>query len=72
MTNFHVIEGAQELDVAFADGSHRAATIIGMDPANDLAIIRVEPGGASYRVIILDDSAESYVVKAVHGPYEAR
>jgi glyoxylase-like metal-dependent hydrolase (beta-lactamase superfamily II) len=35
-------------------------------------VVRVEPGGASYRVIILDDAAESYVVKAVHGPYESR
>lgn len=35
-------------------------------------VIRVEPGGGSYRVIILDDSSESYVVKAVHGPYESR
>ena len=35
-------------------------------------VVRVEPGGASYRVIILDDTGESYVVKAVHGPYESR
>jgi beta-lactamase superfamily II metal-dependent hydrolase len=35
-------------------------------------VVRVAPGGGSYQVIILDDSAESYVVKAVHGPYEAR
>ena len=35
-------------------------------------VVRVEPGGASYRVIILDDSAETYRVTAVHGPYESR
>jgi hypothetical protein len=35
-------------------------------------VVRVAPGGASYQVIILDDSAESYAVKAIHGPYEAR
>jgi len=35
-------------------------------------VVRVAPGGSSYQVIILDDSAESYAVKAVHGPYEAR
>ena len=35
-------------------------------------VVRVEPGGETYRVIILDDSAESYVVKAIHGPYQAR
>ncbi len=34
-------------------------------------LVRVEPGGARYRVIILDDSAETYKVTAVHGPYES-
>jgi hypothetical protein len=32
----------------------------------------VAPGGASYQVIILDDSAETYAVKAVHGPFASR
>jgi hypothetical protein len=35
-------------------------------------LVRVAPGGASYRVIVLDDSAETYVVRSVHGPYDAR
>jgi glyoxylase-like metal-dependent hydrolase (beta-lactamase superfamily II) len=35
-------------------------------------VVRVDPGGAAYRVIILDDSGESYAVKAVHGPYASR
>ena len=35
-------------------------------------VIRVDEGGDRYRVIILDDSAERFEVKAVHGPYEAR
>ena len=35
-------------------------------------LVRVNPSGASYRVIILDDSAESYKVTAVHGPYSSR
>lgn len=35
-------------------------------------VIRVAPGGASYKVIILDDTAETYTVTAVHGPYESR
>jgi beta-lactamase superfamily II metal-dependent hydrolase len=32
-------------------------------------VIRVAPGGASYHVIILDDSAESYRVTKVFGPF---
>lgn len=35
-------------------------------------LVRVDPGGDSYRVIILDDSDESFRVKAVHGPYQSR
>jgi beta-lactamase superfamily II metal-dependent hydrolase len=35
-------------------------------------VVRVAPGGGSYRVIVLDDATESYAVKAVHGPYESR
>jgi beta-lactamase superfamily II metal-dependent hydrolase len=35
-------------------------------------VVRVAPGGASYRVIVLDDAAETYAVKAVHGPYDSR
>jgi len=34
-------------------------------------VVRVAPGGASYRVIVLDDAAETYAVKAVHGPYDS-
>ena len=35
-------------------------------------VVRVAPGGDTFRVIILDDSNESYTVKAVHGPYQSR
>jgi beta-lactamase superfamily II metal-dependent hydrolase len=35
-------------------------------------VIRVEPGGAAYKVIILDDATESHRIKAIHGPYDSR
>jgi hypothetical protein len=35
-------------------------------------LVRVAPGGASYQVLVLDDSSESYAVRSVHGPYDAR
>ncbi|HEY3738227.1 MAG TPA: hypothetical protein VGL53_00210 [Bryobacteraceae bacterium] len=35
-------------------------------------VVRVAPGGATFHVIILDDSAETYRVKAVFGPYQSR
>jgi hypothetical protein len=35
-------------------------------------VIRVEPGGGSYRVYVLDDTSESRLVTAVFGPYSSR
>ena len=35
-------------------------------------VVRVEPGGARYSVVILDDQQEMPAVKTVHGPYESR
>jgi beta-lactamase superfamily II metal-dependent hydrolase len=35
-------------------------------------VVRVEPGGDRFRVIVLDDSAETYRVKSVDGPYLSR
>jgi beta-lactamase superfamily II metal-dependent hydrolase len=34
-------------------------------------VIRVRPGGDRYDVYILDDSSESFTIKAIHGPYES-
>lgn len=35
-------------------------------------LLRVAPGGESFLVIVLDDSAETFRVKAVFGPYRSR
>ena len=35
-------------------------------------VLRVAPGGGSFRVIVLEDSDESFRVKAIHGPYQSR
>ena len=34
-------------------------------------LVRVDPGGDTYRVLVLDDSAETYSVLATHGPYQS-
>jgi S1-C subfamily serine protease len=44
VTNYHVVEGAEELSVTLADGRVYAAKTIGEDPTNDLAVIRIEAG----------------------------
>ncbi|MGV3660740.1 MAG: ComEC/Rec2 family competence protein [Prosthecobacter sp.] len=35
-------------------------------------VVRVAPGGATYQMIVLEDSDESFRIKSVHGPYESR
>jgi beta-lactamase superfamily II metal-dependent hydrolase len=35
-------------------------------------VVRVDPAGDTFRVIILDDLAESYRIQSIHGPYKAR
>ena len=45
VTNNHVVEGASELNVAFADGTTASAEIVGRDPRTELAVIRVDRDG---------------------------
>ena len=42
ITNHHVIEAADEIEVALADGRTMPATIVGTDPETDLAVLKVE------------------------------
>ena len=42
VTNNHVVEGAQSIEVRFSDDTQLPATVIGTDPANDLAVIQVD------------------------------
>jgi serine protease Do len=45
LTNRHVIEGADEIDVSFPDGKRFDARIVGQDARTDVALIKIEPKG---------------------------
>jgi S1-C subfamily serine protease len=47
VTNHHVLEGAAAATVRFADGSPVPARLVGVDPRNDLAVLRIEEGVAA-------------------------
>ena len=42
VTNYHVVQNAESVSVALADGKSHPAEIVGVDPSNDLAVIHVK------------------------------
>ena len=56
VTNYHVVASASIVDVEFADGSQYPASVIGLDPNSDLAIIKVNPNGKILTPLNLGDS----------------
>ena len=77
VTNYHVIEGADEILVTLADGQVYEAEVVGSDPTNDLSVLRVDPIGGVNRVdlppaLALGDSSRLQVgqfVVAIGNPY---
>ena len=56
VTNQHVVEGAEEISVKFADGARREAEVVGQDPSTDVALIKVEAPREALEPLTLGDS----------------
>jgi S1-C subfamily serine protease len=65
LTNFHVLESAQGIRVTLSDGTSLPAEMVGEDPSNDVAIIKINPGNKKLTVITFGDSSKLEVGKRV-------
>lgn len=70
LTNNHVVEAAEEIEVVLADGRKAPARIVGTDPETDLAVIRIE--ARNLPVIALGHAEQAKVgdvVLAIGNPF---
>jgi Do/DeqQ family serine protease len=69
LTNHHVVEGADELNVSLPDGREFQAELIGTDPKTDVAVIRIQAEGLPNLVLADSDKLRvGDVVFAVGNP----
>jgi serine protease DegQ len=70
LTNYHVVEAADEIEVGLADGRKTAAKMVGTDPETDLAVIRINARNLPVMVLGRADQARvGDVVLAIGNPF---
>jgi S1-C subfamily serine protease len=72
VTNYHVIQGADELTVTLSTGKEYDATVVGYDSSNDLAVLEIDAGSDLPSPLSLIDSSALRVgqtVLAIGSPY---
>ncbi len=72
VTNFHVVQGATEIEVAFTSGLIVRGEVIGTDDDSDLAIIKVDVPADSLHPVALGDSSivkVGQIVVAIGNPF---
>ncbi|HXY00937.1 MAG TPA: trypsin-like peptidase domain-containing protein [Candidatus Limnocylindrales bacterium] len=72
LTNFHVVAGAQSIEVILGDKTRFPAKFIGADQRNDVALIKIDPKGKQLVALPLGDSSTLQVgqkVLAIGDPF---
>ena len=77
LTNHHVVtlessSAASTIEVRLSDGTVRTATVVGLDSAADLAVLKINPSGLDLQPITWGDSSKlvsGEVVVALGAPY---
>ena len=65
VTNEHVVEGAESVEVRFSNGETRTATVVGTDPSTDLAVLHVDADDSLLEPLELAPSSSVAVGEAV-------
>ncbi|MDD5366163.1 MAG: Do family serine endopeptidase [Gallionellaceae bacterium] len=70
LTNHHVVEAAEEIQVALPDGRNLEAQLIGSDPETDIAVLRIKQNGLRPITFARPDSARvGDIVLAIGNPF---
>ncbi len=72
LTNYHVIEDAEQIMVTLYDGSSYLGQLVGADPNNDLAVVRIEAPAQRLVPVQMGDSTsllEGQKVYAIGNPF---
>ncbi len=70
VTNFHVVEGMDEIEVELSDGRKRAARLIGSDADTDIAVLKIDDANVVPLPFGNSDAVEvGETVMAVGNPY---
>ena len=75
VTNYHVVENATKLVVTLADNSQWPGKLVGADPNNDLAIVRIQAPANNYNILEFTQSNNIVVgqkVLALGNPFGLR
>jgi 2-alkenal reductase len=65
VTNNHVVDGADKVEVRFVDGTTVRATVVGTDPDSDLAVVKVDVRSSLLHPVELGDSSALVVGQQV-------
>ena len=72
LTNFHVVAGAQSIEVVLGDKTRYPAKFVGSDQRNDVALIKIDPKDKQLTALTLGDSSTLLVgqkVLAIGDPF---
>lgn len=72
VTNYHVIENAEEIRVVLADETSFTAEVLGQDQKTDIAVLKIDPGDTKLTAVSFGDSDKLRVgdwVLAIGNPF---